>query len=150
MFDSPQRPSSPLRPIFERFQNLNLIFLIQDLRKHLAAAGNWASGELLCPVAHGMPDGTTVKRLKYLSQAIGLDAACRCAAGELGTDELVIRQFVDFWDATPTTAWLLVELEAIWAERMDDADFMTDILHLDESFQVRHAGENHLVGSPPL
>lgn len=141
---------APLREIFERFQNLNLIFLIEDLRRNLAATGNWASSELLCPVAHGMPDGATVERLKYLSQAVNLDAACKYAACEVGAHETTIRHFVDLWDSTPAPMWLLQELEQIWAERVEDADFVTAFLQLDDHVVVHDAGENLLVGSQPL
>jgi hypothetical protein len=141
---------APLRPIFERFQNLNLVFLIEDLRRNLAATGNWAAGALLCPVAHGMRDGAMVQRLKYLSQAVDLDAACRCAALELGTQERIIRQFVDLWDSEPATFWLLEELEQIWAERVEDAQFVTEFLGRDDYVMVNDVGEYQLVGSPTL
>lgn len=139
---------STISDIFGRFQNLNLVVLIEDLRRNLTAAGNWASGDLLCPVAHGMPDGAAIERLKYLSQAVNLDAACRYAACELGTHDVIVRRFVDQWDATPAAAWLLNELEQIWAERLEDALFMTDLLQLDGGPVVDHAGKKELLGSP--
>jgi hypothetical protein len=49
------------RPIFERFQNLNLIVLIEDLKNDHVAVMGWMSSVLdyygvsshyLCPVAH--------------------------------------------------------------------------------------------------
>jgi hypothetical protein len=66
--------------LFAHFQNLNLLVLIEDLRRGLAASGNWAFDHTLCPVSHGMPDGATVGQLQYLSQAADLETACALAA----------------------------------------------------------------------
>jgi hypothetical protein len=110
-----------LHEIFARFQNLNLLILIQDLRRHLCTSGDWETDNELCPVAHGMPDGATVHHLKYLSQSVNLERACGYAATVLGTYGEAVRRFVDLWDAYPYPHWLLHVLEKIWHERSEDA-----------------------------
>jgi hypothetical protein len=110
-----------LRHIFERFQNLNLVFLIEDLRRNLTTVGNWESSQKLCPVAHGMPNGAAVKQLRYLSQEVDLERACEYAAGLVGADGREVIRFVEFWDSEHYALWLLEELEAIWRERVNDA-----------------------------
>ena len=110
-----------LRHIFERFQNLNLAFLIEDLRRNLTTVGNWESSQKLCPVAHGMPDGAAVKQLRYLSQEVDLERACEYAAALVGAERRDVIRFVELWDAEPYGIWLLQELEAIWQERLNDA-----------------------------
>lgn len=110
-----------LRHIFERFQNLNLVFLIEDLRRNLTAVSNWESSQKLCPVAHGMPDGAAVAQLRYLSQEINLQRACEYAAALVGADPREVFQFVELWDTRPYSVWLLDVLEAIWRERLNDA-----------------------------
>lgn len=118
-----------LREIFARFQNLNLLILIQDLRRLLVTTGDWESENLLCPVAHGMPDGDTVDRLKYLSQAVNLDRACTFAAAVLGTYGEAVRRFVDLWDSSPYPEWLLGVLEHLWQERLTDAMAMQRVIY---------------------
>ncbi|MFO0968251.1 MAG: hypothetical protein U0793_22065 [Gemmataceae bacterium] len=116
------------RDIFSRFQNLNLLILIQDLRRRLTTSGDWEMDRFLCPIAHGMPDGATVGRLKYLSQSVNLERACSHAATVLGTHGTAVRRFVDLWDAYPYPEWLLEVLEHIWNERRQDAEAVQQIL----------------------
>jgi hypothetical protein len=120
--------SDNVRHIFERFHNLNLAFLIEDLRRNLTAVGNWESAQKLCPVAHAMPDGATVRQLRYLSQEVNLRRACEHAAGFLGARPAEVLTFVERWDAMPFAPWLLHELETIWAERLEDALLMQELL----------------------
>src|SRR6267142_5430312 len=120
-----------LRPIFARFQNLNLVFLIEDLRRGLTARGGWLEHANLCPVAHGMPDGDTIEHLEYLNYARNLDAACAFAARVLGARPGEVELFVERWDDAQLGPWLLEELEQIWNERVEDAVCMQDILALD-------------------
>jgi len=117
--------------IFARFQNLNLVFLIEDLRRGLTARGSWLEHANLCPVAHGMPDGDTIEHLEYLNHARNLDAACTFAARALRARPGEVELFVERWDETPLAPWLLEELEQIWKERWEDAEFMQEILALD-------------------
>ena len=116
------------RDIFSRFQNLNLLVLIQDLRRRLTTSGDWETDHYLCPVAHGMPDGATVRHLKYLSQSVNLEKACSYAAMTLGAYGEAVRRFVDLWDTYPYPEWLLEVLEHIWLERRQDADAMQRVL----------------------
>lgn len=120
-----------LRPIFARFQNLNLVFLIEDLRRGLTARGGWLENAHLCPVAHGMPDGDTIEHLEYLNHARNLDAACTFAARVLGARPGEVELFVERWDEAPLAPWLLEELEQIWLERVEDAECMQEVLALD-------------------
>jgi len=125
-----------LRPIFARFQNLNLVFLIEDLRRGLTARGGWLEHSNLCPVAHGMPDGDTIEYLEYLNHSKNLDAACAFAARALGARPGEVELFVERWDDAQLGPWLLEELERIWQERVEDAEFMQDLLHVDAAFDV--------------
>ena len=120
-----------LRSIFARFQNLNLVFLIEDLRRGLTARGGWLEHANLCPVAHGMPDGDTIQHLEYLNHARNLDAACAFAARVLGARPGEVELFVERWDEAPLAPWLLEELEQIWLERVEDAECMQEVLALD-------------------
>lgn len=115
--------------VFGHFQNLNLLVLLDDLRTGRTARGAWASGLLLCPIAHGMPDGQLVGDLQYLSHAEELDRACDYAARHLGADPAAVVWFVDLWDSRPAAAdWLILQLEALWAERLEDADAVQSVL----------------------
>jgi hypothetical protein len=117
-----------IRHVFERFQNLNLAFLIEDLRRNLTAVGNWESAQKLCPVAHAMPDGAAVAQLRYLSQEVNLERACAHAARLLGAHPAEVLRFVERWDSAPYAPWLLEKLETIWAERLEDALLMQELL----------------------
>jgi hypothetical protein len=120
---------SLVRTVFGPFQNLNLLALLADLRAGDTVLGNWASGHLLCPVAHGMPVGQVVADLCYLSQARGLKGACDYAARHLGGDPVSIERFVERWDDRVTgPTWLLGQLELLWAERRTDADAIQEVL----------------------
>jgi hypothetical protein len=127
---------SSLRSIFERFQNLNLVFLIEDLRRGLTARGGWLEHANLCPVAHGMPDGDTIEHLEYLNHAKNLDAACAFAARMLGARPGEVELFVERWDDAQLGPWLLEELQRIWDERVEDASFVQELLHVDASVDV--------------
>jgi hypothetical protein len=123
--------TAKLHPIFARFQNLNLVFLIEDLRRGLTARGGWLEHANLCPVAHGMPDGDTIQHLEYLNHARNLDAACTFAARVLGARPGEVELFVERWDEAPRAPWLLEELEQMWRERVEDAECMQEVLALD-------------------
>ncbi len=127
--------SDPLiREIFGRFQNLNLLALLGDLRDGRTAQQNWQFSSLLCLLSHGMPAGYRVARLQLLSQESGLEQACVSAAGDLGADPCCVSWFVRFWDSDaaqgPFSAHglLVRQLEAIWKERLEDAEAMQEML----------------------
>jgi hypothetical protein len=118
-----------VRQVFAHFQNLNLRVLIDDLRRGHVTRGNWSFAGDLCPVAHGLPGGRAVGLLRYLSQAVDLPRACRQAAQETGVPARLIERFVLSWDGgAMSPEWLLDQLEAIWAERLADADVVQLVL----------------------
>ena len=118
-----------VRQVFAHFQNLNLRVLIEDLRRGQVARGSWSFADDLCPVAHGMPSGHTVGVLRYLSQAVDLPRACRQAAEETGVPPRFIERFVVTWDSgAMSPEWLLGQLEAIWVERLEDAEAVQGVL----------------------
>jgi hypothetical protein len=118
--------------VFGSFQNLNLLILLEDLRAGQTAHGSWTSGALLCPVAHGISAGGQINHLRLLEQTAPLRRACDHAARDLGAGSFWVYEFVRRWDAqTIGHTWLLEQLEALWAERLDDALAMQEVLQGD-------------------
>src|SRR5581483_11522395 len=108
---------------------LNLVFLLHDLRSGLVAQGAWASRNLLCPVAHGMPVGQLVADLQFLGQAAEPDRACAYAARYLGADPRCVNRFVQLWDSHAFSSdWLVRHLEDLWEERRADADAVQELI----------------------
>jgi hypothetical protein len=117
------------RQLFVHFHNLNLRFLIDDLRAGRVVAGNWTFDHDLCPVAHGVADGGTVSLLQHMTQVVGLKRACERAAEHVGASPRTIYHLVTTWDAGDLGPELLLrELEAIWKERLADAEAMQAML----------------------
>jgi hypothetical protein len=123
-------PVSPaIHAVFGHFQNLNLLSLLQDLRDGRTIRQAWRSGGLLCPVAHGLPDGPQVRELSVLGQAADLGAGCEFAARLLGAEPSSVQRFVRLWDEEDVSSdWLLRQLEAMWGERLADAEVVQVIL----------------------
>jgi hypothetical protein len=121
---------SMIRDVFGRFQNLNLLALLHDLDQDRTARQAWASGSLLCPVAHGLPAGQQVRQLSWLGQMAGLGQGCDVAARHLGADPRSIQRFVRSWDADSliSRAWLLHQLDELWQERLTDAEAVQELL----------------------
>jgi hypothetical protein len=118
-----------IQGVFGRFQNLNLLVLVDDLRRQRVTHDAWVAGKILCPVAHGMPFGQLVSDLRYLGQTAGLGRACDYAARQLGADPVNVHRFVELWDShTFSTDWLLCQLEHMWHERQDDADAVQEVI----------------------
>jgi hypothetical protein len=116
--------------IFGHFHNLNLLALIHDLRAGQTARQAWFTGSLLCPIAHGLPEGEQVQELRALGQSADLDAGCHFAARHLKADPDAVLQFVRSWDeGTLSTEWLLQQLEEMWEERLTDAETVQELLH---------------------
>src|SRR5437899_351667 len=86
------------RDIFARFQNLNLLVLLNDLRSGETTRRGWSFGGLLCPVAHGMPAGRQVRVLAAMGQTAGLERSCDYAAEQIGANFTDVLQFVNAWD----------------------------------------------------
>jgi hypothetical protein len=123
-----------VRRVFSHFQNLNLRVLIEDLRRGWITRGSWSFAGDLCPVAHGLADGQCVKRLQYISQAVDLRRACELAAQQIGAPDRTIEHLVTSWDTGSLGAdWLLEQLEAIWGERLADAQIMQAVLSGDHT-----------------
>jgi hypothetical protein len=119
-----------VRNLFGRFQNLNLLFLREDVRRGWAARGDWSSSGNLCPLAHGLTCGEVVRQLRWLSQAFNIDVACREAAKHLGALPIDVSRFVTLWDGSAQFGpeWLARQLDALWAERLADADCVQSVL----------------------
>ena len=118
-----------IRRVFGPFQNLNLLVLVEDLRRGEAGRHQWSSGSLLCPVAHGLAAGREVADLRALDQGDQLGRACDYAARRLGADFTSVQQFVRLWDAgTLTRSWLLHQLQGLWGERLADAEAVQELI----------------------
>ena len=121
--------SSRIYSVFGHFQNLNLLALVQDLRAGRTARQAWHSGSLLCPVAHGLPHGEQVKRLRALGQAADVSEGCYFAARHLGAGPDAVLRFVRDWDEEALSSGsLLRQLEELWAERLADAQAVQELL----------------------
>jgi hypothetical protein len=119
---------SMIRDIFGHFQNLNLLALLYDLDQDRAAREVWASGSLLCPVAHGLPAGQQVQQLNLLG-ITGLSKGCKVAARHLGAPPRSVQRFVRLWDAGALSRpWLLHQLYELWQERLTDAEAVQELL----------------------
>jgi hypothetical protein len=119
-----------IREVFAHFQNLNLLVLLQDLRDGRTARRAWSEGMLLCPVAHGLPDGRRVRELNILRQVSDLGHGCDRAARHLGAAPAAVLRFVRSWDDEALGRdWLLRQLEELWAERLADAEAVQELLH---------------------
>ncbi len=115
--------------VFGHFQNLNLLALLQDLRSGRTERQAWLSGTRLCPVAHGMPRGDHVLRLKALGHVADPAKGCDYAARHLGADPDAVLRFVRYWDEeAPSPEPLLRQLEELWAERLADAEAVQEVL----------------------
>ncbi len=121
---------SNIRAVFAHFQNLNLLSLVQDLRFGQTAWGDWSDGALLCPVAHGLPAGSDVWKLR---QSTDLARGCAYAASRLGADAQAVLRFVESWDEEVLSATcLLQQLQELWDERLADAVAVQDVLCASE------------------
>ncbi len=118
-----------IREVFGRFQNLNLLFLVHDLRAGRTPRQAWRRGADLCPVAHGMPHEEHVNELHALGQAEDLEDGCEFAARVIGADFESLLRFVRSWDESVlSTGALLRQLEELWDERLTDAVTAQDFL----------------------
>lgn len=142
---------SIIHEVFGHFQNLNLLWLLHDLRNGRAAREAWFTGSLLCPIAHGLPAGQQVRELTVLGQAADMEG-CDYAARHLGANPDAVLRFVRSWDeGLISREWLMRQLEEMWQERLTDAEFMQELLKqelenagLDEPCQA--LAEEELIG----
>ncbi|MBS0210289.1 MAG: hypothetical protein JSS27_15190 [Planctomycetes bacterium] len=130
--------SSTFNAVFGHFQNLNLLFLLQDLRDGRTTRQSWLSGSLLCPVAHGLSHGAEVRELRALGQVEDLAVGCDYAARDLGADPDSVLRFVRLWDAQfLSDEGLIRELDAIWQERLTDAEAAQEFLQSGRPQEAR-------------
>jgi hypothetical protein len=124
------RISAGIHDVFGRFQNLNLLALLHDLRSARTAHADWFSGNLLCPLAHGLNSGQQVREVNFLSQIANLKRACAYAAQCLGADYETVAHFVKSWDDNTLGAEVLIRyLEEIWSERLEDAEVVQQVIN---------------------
>jgi hypothetical protein len=124
--------------VFGHFQNLNLLALLQDLREGRTAREAWLSGSLLCPVAHGLPQGTQVREVSALGQMADLNKDCDLAAHHLGANPDSVLTFVRSWDeGSLSRAWLLLQLEEMWQERLVDAETVQELIQEGQEDDLR-------------
>ena len=118
-----------VRNVFDYFQNLNLLVLLEDLRQGRVARETWLSGSLLCPVAHGLGTEQQVAELYSVDQETGMLPACGFAAQQLGAKPEEIMSFVQRWDEGRISEQsLLRQLQSLWEERLEDAELMQELL----------------------
>jgi hypothetical protein len=121
--------SRNIEAVFGHFQNLNLLALREDLRAGRTARQAWHMGSQLCPVAHGLPRGSHVQRLRVLGQDADLHVGCEFAAQQLGAEPEAVLRFVRWWDEeTASTGMLLRQLDEMWEERLADAEAVQGVL----------------------
>lgn len=106
------------RPLFESFQNLNLVFLIEDLKREYVAFGEWIDVNMnICPLGHNW-------RYRNKGSLSNLSLA-----GFQNNKELAIN-FINWWDGLNkelAIEKLLFLLKQIFQERLDDADIVQKI-----------------------
>jgi hypothetical protein len=134
-------PPPFIREVFGRFQNLNLLALLHDLRGNAVARQAWSARGLLCPVAHGLAAGRQVQELNVLGQAADLEDGCDFAARQLGADPAAVFRFVRSWDEEALGRdWLYGQLQELWHERLADAVAMQEVLQGAEDEPAEDGG----------
>jgi hypothetical protein len=130
--------SSSIRDVFGHFQNLNLLTLMRDLQWEQVAWQAWKRGTQLCPVAHGLATGEQVRAVVYLGEMVHQGRGCDYAAQCLGAHPLAVLRFVRSWDERDfSPEWLLQQLQAIWEERLADAEAVEGLLRTPERGTIR-------------
>jgi hypothetical protein len=118
-----------IHDVFGRFQNLNLLVLLHDLRANQAPRQTWARGNTLCPVAHGLASEKRVRKLCVVAEFADLRRACAYVAQELRANHGAVFGFVRSWDdGSLSQAWLYEQLVELWEERLADAELLEDLL----------------------
>ncbi len=117
------------RGIFERFQNLNLLVLIEDIKNGNVARGTWSQyiypdDATMCPLMHGFQNSCNNRfspRLKEDNTSLEDWMAAKDALGMPYATEIM--EFTAWWDSGGSkTNRLLKLLHSILQERMIDAD----------------------------
>lgn len=104
-----------IRKFFEPFQNLNMVVLMDNLRMGNAITGSFLEKKefkRMCPLSHGL------RRLGNEELDLVVEA--------FGSDW---NEFTEVWDSGELCQQeLLTELEAIYAERLADADAVQEVI----------------------
>ena len=121
-----------LNNIFSRFQNLNLLALINNLQKDHVSRGLWIrqadkEPSTMCPLAHGTYPLT-----------VNIGDRCENAAQRLSLSLSTILRFIGQWDGEKLARFrLLFVLEDIWKERLEDAETLQEVLQSAGSVKER-------------
>lgn len=133
-----------LRLIFARFQNLNLLCLMEDLKRGHVHRLGWMGrfmneGLTLCPLAHGWSHHVPVgwasggPTLNFMSRLLACE---EYKAAGFGPEEVaLVAMFLNWWDwleeketRSSKAARLGRALEHIWRERLEDAEAVQAVL----------------------
>lgn len=143
------------RDIFARFQNVNLLALIEDIRRRNVAREAWHDSHLfdevkgqnhdLCPVAHGFlcgQDTEDVEDAETFSKSTALAAKIIGVAGE------AVFNFVTEWDKNHkgSEEYLLYLLQSIWDERLVDAVATQEMIQIPEEEMLQRSLEDIRAG----
>jgi hypothetical protein len=119
------------RYIFEKFQNLNLLVLLEDLRRDQVASSSWRKWVFypdssypvatLCPLMHGV--------CKY---DITLRGYAEGASTSIGIGNPEVFEFTSWWDFHTNKDGLIQLLESIYKERLEDADAVQNMLEVKD------------------
>lgn len=120
--------AADFRPLFERFQNLNLIRLIHDLEDGRVHQGEWylidglpplEEVTAMCPLAHGLDRDAGDNAYDRALSIFGVEYSN-------GGDNIV-NQFTEWWDGAKRRSFLPM-LRLILAERLADADAVQEVI----------------------
>lgn len=123
---------STIRPIFERFQNLNLLTLIHDLRADQVMRGDWdskGSSYQSCPIAHGWFCGFEEMSQRRMEE----NKPPLSEVGLAQVSESIGQDFIFWWDTYEDDGTLLSTLEKILAERFADADAYQQVMEGEDN-----------------
>lgn len=141
-----------LKTIFSRFQNLNLLRLMDDLQTGNFTSSRWFDlrTKNMCPLAHGWDtlrhydfekDDNPVTDSRFVACGLVWDPHTP-RSDFLGTI------FVSWWDSGwlysdsgARAAELLEVLREIWRERLEDADAVQRIVDHRNAFEVHQDGD---------
>ena len=126
-----------IRYIFSRFQNLNLLTLIEDLRRDQVASHGWIMPrplpyDVLCPLGHGWVKLVWMSRV---ASAQTYHQRAMASAGFIGRDVEAAQSFIRWWDASQikdtaveSRFRLILILESFFRERLEDADAVQAVI----------------------
>lgn len=121
-----------IRDIFSRFQNLNLLTLMNNLRLKRVAFGGWQDDDgTMCPLSHGLGYQTQHWQ-DDLSKIFSISYSdIRDFVWLWDAPDLILAGRTDFLRRQKATNLLLRQLETIWQERLEDAEAMQEVLQAE-------------------